>query len=58
MNAKENALRIINFNSPERIVTDPPAYNIAYHGCHHEAYDGTGSNSPVGTHWKDIWGVG
>ena len=62
MNAKENALRIIRFDGPERIVTAPPTYNIAYHGCHHEPYEktenGSGSSLPVGARWKDIWGVG
>jgi len=58
MNAKENALRIINFGKPERITDGPPVYTLCYHGCNHESFDGNGGDgSPVGTEWLDIWGT-
>jgi len=58
MNAKENALRIIRFDHPERVVTGPPTHGVAYRGCNHEGYTGGGHHLPVGSHWHDIWGVG
>ena len=58
MNRKENALRILNFDHPERVTSDLPAHRVSYLGCHHEAYDSTGERSPVGTRWTDIWGIG
>lgn len=59
MNAKENALRIINFNNPERITAGPPVYTLCYHGCNHEGFEEgeCGDSSPVGTEWQDIWGT-
>ncbi len=57
MNAKENALRIIRFDSPERVVSAPPAHGVWYHGCNHEGYDGGGEDRPVGTTWTDVWGT-
>ena len=58
MNAKENALRIIRFDHPEKVVGAPPSYHIHYHGCHHSGFDGGGDGSPVGSRWVDIWGTG
>jgi uroporphyrinogen decarboxylase len=59
MNAKENALRILRFDEPERIVGGMPGHNISYFGVNHEPFKGQGGhNSPVGTQWRDIWGVG
>lgn len=57
MNARENALRIINFDNPERVVSTPPAYVLAWLGCNHEGYQGGGHDSPVGMKWTDVWGV-
>jgi len=57
MNAKENALRIIRFDNPERIVTGCPTTGIAYRGCNHEGYAGGGHHLPVGSRWTDIWGT-
>ena len=54
MNAKENALRIIRFDHPEKVVSGVPAYNIHYHGCHHRGFDGGGDGSPVGSRGFDI----
>ncbi len=57
MTDKENALRIIRFNNPERIVGGLPAHCLAYHGCNHEGYLGGGHHLPVGSTWVDIWGT-
>ena len=58
MNAKENALRIIRFDHPERVVGGVSAHGIHYHGCNHRGFNGGGDNSPVGSRWIDIWGTG
>ena len=59
MNPKENALRIIRFDSPERIARGMPSHDISYFGVNHEPLEGPGGHdSPVGTRWEDIWGVG
>jgi len=59
VNARENAVRCIRFDSPERIVTGLPTHPVWYVGCNHEAHDGGGGHDcPVGTRWTDIWGVG
>lgn len=60
MDAKENALRIIRFDHPERVVGGPPTHWMGYHGCNHEGYEGEsrrGHDCPVGTSWVDIWGT-
>ena len=57
MNPKENALRIIRFDSPERVVGSPPARGVSYRGCNHEGYEGGGHDCPVGTTWTDVWGT-
>ena len=57
MNAKENALRIIHFDHPERVVTGCPTHAVAYRGCNHEGYTGGGHHLPVGSRWTDIWGT-
>ncbi|MFC1736121.1 uroporphyrinogen decarboxylase family protein [Candidatus Hydrogenedentota bacterium] len=57
MNAKENALRIIRFDNPERVAHNQPAHNVPYHGCHHQGYEGGGHDLPVGSKWTDIWGT-
>jgi uroporphyrinogen decarboxylase len=59
MYSKENALRIIHFDRPELVMTEPPAYRLCYHGCNHEGFDGDlGDDHPVGSKWVDIWGTG
>lgn len=58
MNVKENALRIIRFDRPERVVDAPPTHEIRYFGVNHEGFDGGGDCNPVGTRWLDIWGTG
>lgn len=57
MNAKENALRIIHFDQPERVMVAPPVYTVSWLGCNHEGYQEGGHDSPVGTQWADVWGV-
>ena len=57
MTSKENALRIIRFDHPERVQTEPPTHGIAYLGCNHEGYQGGGHHLPVGSSWADIWGT-
>lgn len=57
MNAKENALRIIRFDHPEKVVRGCPLHAISYLGCHHEGYQGGGHHMPVGSNWTDIWGT-
>ena len=58
MDAKENALRIIRFDRPERIVSGPPVHTLLYHGCNHEGFDDDlGDGHPVGSRWLDVWGT-
>ncbi len=57
LSAKENALRNLHFDHPERISSGLPAYTLSYLGCNHEGFQGGGHDSPVGTHWVDIWGT-
>lgn len=57
MTERENCLRIIRFDCPERVVSSIPSYTLAYHGCNHEGYEGGGHHLPVGTTWTDIWQV-
>lgn len=57
MNPRENALRIVRFDAPERVVAGPPCHGLAYLGANHEGYEGGGHHLPVGSRWTDIWGV-
>ncbi len=57
MTSKENALRIIRFDGPERVAGGCPTHGIAYRGCNHEGYEGGGHHLPVGSVWSDIWGT-
>jgi len=57
MTERENALRIIRFDHPERVVSGLPTFDLAYHGCNHEGYAGGGHDLPVGSSWTDIWGT-
>ncbi len=59
MDAKENALRIIRFDSPQRVVSGMPTHDCSYFGVNHEPWEGPGGHgAPVGSRWRDIWGVG
>ena len=55
MTNKENALRILRFDHPERVVEGPPCYGLSYLGCDHQGYAGGGHHLPVGSKWYDIW---
>jgi len=56
---KENALRIIQFNKPERVLCGAPTFSLSYRGCNLEGFDGLGDwNLPIGAKWYDIWGTG
>ncbi|MEK7767947.1 MAG: uroporphyrinogen decarboxylase family protein [bacterium] len=57
MTEKENALRIIRFDRPERVVSGLPTFDLWYLGCNHEGYAGGGHHLPVGSKWTDIWGT-
>ena len=57
MNTKENALRIVRFDHPERIMGGCPIHNFGYLGCNHEGFNGGGHHLPVGSVWQDIWGT-
>ncbi|MBN1675355.1 MAG: hypothetical protein JXR37_30220 [Kiritimatiellae bacterium] len=59
MTPKENALEIMRFGCPERIVGGPPSADCSYFGVNHQPFSGEGGHhSPVGTRWHDIWGIG
>lgn len=58
MTARENALRILRFDRPERIVGGLPTHDISYFGANHENWEGLGDDQPVGSWWRDIWDVG
>lgn len=57
MTAKENALRIVRFDRPERVTGGLPCHGVHYTGCNHESFDDGGHNCPVGTVWTDVWGT-
>jgi uroporphyrinogen decarboxylase len=57
MDDRENALRIINFDQPERVLPLPPLKKVAYFGCDHEPFEGVGPEGPVGTTWTTVWGT-
>jgi uroporphyrinogen decarboxylase len=57
MTDKENALRIIRFQEPERVMPDLPKHVIEYNGMNHEGEDRLGHDSPVGSKWIDFWGT-
>ncbi len=58
LSQKENALEIIRFGHPERVVAGLPIHYLAYLGANHEGFDGEGGDCmPVGSVWSDIWGV-
>ena len=47
MEAKENALRIIKFDKPERVSGGYPRHGTGYRGCNHEGFEGGGHHLPV-----------
>ena len=57
MTDKENFYQLVRWGNPEWIPSRIPEYAVHYKGCHHDNFEGQGHHSPVGTVWKDIWGV-
>jgi uroporphyrinogen decarboxylase len=58
VNPKQNALEILRFGQPERVVSGLPCHGLGYFGVNHESLDGAGGHHlPVGSHWTDIWGT-
>lgn len=58
MEQRDNFLRILSFDHPERVISQMPIYELSYFGMDHEGFQGGGDDSPVGTRWTDIWGTG
>jgi len=59
VDARDNALRLLRFDGPERIVGGLPTWDCSYFGVNHQPFEGEGGHdSPLGTRWRDIWGVG
>jgi hypothetical protein len=56
-NARDNARRIVRFDSPARVTGGCPTHGVGYWGCNHEGFDGGGHHLPVGSCWQDIWGT-
>lgn len=57
MTDRENLIKLIRFDHPERVMSYIPEYSMYYKGCHHDDFEGRGHHSPVGTVWNDIWGT-
>ncbi len=59
MSNKETALKIVNFDKPERVLSGLPTQGLGYYGIDHQGFDAPeGHNVDVGTKWFDIWGTG
>lgn len=58
MSNRENALQILRFGRPQRMMSGMPGHSINYFGVDHEDWTGVGDNHPAGARWTDIWGVG
>jgi len=59
ISVKENARRIMQFDHPEWVMTGLPTWDCSYAGVNQEPLEGPGGHdSPVGTRWRDCWGVG
>jgi uroporphyrinogen decarboxylase len=59
MTDKQNAMEILRFGKPDRVVGGMPAHWIGYFGVNHEGFDAPDAPNgiPVGRGWTDIWGV-
>ncbi|MCE5200166.1 MAG: uroporphyrinogen decarboxylase family protein [Armatimonadota bacterium] len=57
MMQRENTIRTIKFDHPERVSPGPLSYMLTYQGCNHEGYTGCGDDHAVGEMWTDIWGT-
>ena len=59
MNLRENALRILRFDRPERITGGLPTWDCSYSGVNHDPLDGRYEDHPSGGKWwHDLWGIG
>lgn len=58
MDQLENFLRILNFDRPERVISEMPLHILSYYGMDHQGYSGGGDDCEVGSRWVDIWGTG
>jgi uroporphyrinogen decarboxylase len=59
MTPRENLLRVLAFDHPEYVPHGLPVHWLRYRGANHQSLDGTGGDdSPAGSRWTDIWGVG
>jgi uroporphyrinogen decarboxylase len=57
MNLKENALKIIRFDNPERVTPRAPWFELFWRGAKMDGFDGTNWDSPAGTKWVDVFGT-
>lgn len=57
MNHKENALRIIRFDNPERVMARALWYELFWRGAKMDSFDGTNWDAPAGTKWVDVFGT-
>lgn len=58
LSPKQNALAILRFGRPERVVGGLPCHGVGYVGVNHECLDGSGGHGvPVGSNWTDVWGT-
>ena len=56
---RENFLRILRFDQPERVISRLPVDELSYYGMDHQSFDNSlGHDNPVGARWFDIWGTG
>jgi uroporphyrinogen decarboxylase len=59
MDEQENLRRVLRFDAPSHVPHTIPMWDCSYAHVNHEPYEGAGGHdSPVGTRWSDIWGVG
>ena len=61
MTNRQNALEIIHFGKPEKVLAEIPVHTAEYFGMNHQSLEDTGirdgHNKPVGSRWIDIWGT-
>ena len=59
MDERDNFLRILRFEQPERIISQLPIDSVTYYGMDHQGFENSlGDDSPIGSRWVDIWGTG
>lgn len=56
---RQNALEIIRFGSPERVMMSPPGHGLGYYGQNPtDTPGGEITNPRIGDRWVDMWGIG